>query len=179
MVGFLVSLMSTEMIDCLISPRTFRAKSAQTRILKAAQIDVENALQSLNVIDVAGGSTIDLSETILAQPGPTMLILGTYGADFNAIEYAQRLKHYLPAIKEKGVLNFVFVLNASPAVCLEFKRLLEVPDEVKIVSDSSGAVGRAFKVNRGWRPDDSELNPYAKLFGMFFGLGGVMTLPSS
>jgi len=37
--------------------------------------------------------------------------------------------------------------------------------------DPMGSAGKAFGVGTGWRPDDTEMSPYIKLFGMLFGLG--------
>jgi hypothetical protein len=34
-----------------------------------------------------------------------------------------------------------------------------------------------FGVARGFRPEDSELSPFLKLFAMLFGLGAPLTLP--
>ena len=35
-----------------------------------------------------------------------------------------------------------------------------------------------FGVGRGWRPDDTQLSPFVKLFGMLLGLGAWATLPA-
>ena len=32
-----------------------------------------------------------------------MLVLGTYAADFNAIEYAQRLRYYMLDLQKRGI----------------------------------------------------------------------------
>jgi hypothetical protein len=50
-------------------------------------------------------------------------------------------------------------------------------EEIELISDSSGIIGKDFKVCRGWNPDDKEMNPYIKLFGMLLGLGAWATLP--
>lgn len=127
---------------------------------------------------VGAGEEQLLATRFLSELKPnTLLVLGTYAADFNAIEYAQRLRFYLPALKAKGISQAYMVMNASPPACKEFKRLLELPDEVVLLSDSNGAVGKAFGCSRGWRPDDLT-SPYAKLFGMLLGFGAIMTLPS-
>jgi hypothetical protein len=42
---------------------------------------------------------------------------------------------------------------------------------VELMVDPTGKVGKAFGVGTGWRPDDTEMSPYLKLFGMLFGLG--------
>ena len=84
-------------------------------------------------------------------------------ADFNAIEYAQRLRHYLPALKSAGVDRTMFVLNASPAAATALAEMIDLPQEIELLSDPSGAAGRAFGCGRGWRPEDTELSPYLKV----------------
>ncbi len=42
---------------------------------------------------------------------------------------------------------------------------------VELMVDPMGSAGKAFGVGTGWRPDDTEMSPYIKLFGMLFGLG--------
>ena len=51
---------------------------------------------------------------------------------------------------------------------------------VELMVDPMGSAGKAFGVGTGWRPDDTEMSPYIKLFGMLFGLGvseHVLPLP--
>jgi len=131
-------------------------------------------LKGVTVAPVAGGDPVDLGQV----DSKTLLVLGTYAADFNAIEYAQRLRHYLPQLKEKGIDSFKMVLNASPEAALSLKDMLDIPDEVTLYADPSGEAGRKFGVGTGWRPDDTSLSPYLKLFGMLFGLGAWATLPA-
>jgi hypothetical protein len=95
-----------------------------------------------------------------------LLVFGTYAADFNAIEYLQRLKHYGPRLKrDASVDKIILLLNASPAACSKLLDLVSLStDEVEVYADPTGLAGRAFKVSRGWRPDDKDLNPYLKLW---------------
>ena len=44
--------------------------------------------------------------------------------------YAQRLRHYLPALKAKGVSRVLVVVNGSPASCAKLAELLDLPAEV-------------------------------------------------
>lgn len=110
------------------------------------------------------------------ENGDVLVVLGTYSADFNAIEYSQRLRHYLPQLKEKGVNKFAFILNAEPSAAKLLAQLTDLPSEVEIYSDPLGEAGKRFNCSRGWRPDDLT-DPYVKLFGMLFGLGAWATLP--
>ena len=156
----------------------FAARRATALHARQPVTDVEAALSGLNVVDISSEASVDLKKALLEANGPVCLVLGTYAADFNALEYAQRVSFYLPALKAKGIDSVFFLLNASPAASKAFKTILQMPDEVKFFSDCDGAVGRSFGVNRGWRADDAETSPYVKLFGMLFGLGAMMTLPS-
>ena len=165
-------------VGALLMPRASRSSISPVRsTIGAIKDDFQLVGKTLTV--VGGGERQEfLATRFLSELSPnTLLVLGTYAADFNAIEYAQRLRFYLPQLKAKGISQAIMVMNASPSACKEFKRLLELPDEVMLLSDSNGAIGKAFGCNRGWRPDDLT-SPYVKLFGMLFGLGAVMTLPS-
>ena len=49
----------------------------------------------------------------LQAPGTSLVVLGTYPADFNMIEYAQRLRYYLPALRAKGVARVLCTVNGQ------------------------------------------------------------------
>ena len=59
-------------------------------------------LAGITARSVKTSEDVDLS-TYLTSSKKTMLVLGTYAADFNAIEYAQRLRYYLPDLQKRGV----------------------------------------------------------------------------
>merc|ERR1719424_1882829 len=96
---------------------------------------------------------------------PTLVIFGTYPADFNMIEYAQKMRHYWPQLKAKGVDSGLIVVNGSPDSCKRLAEILDLPADVELLSDEAGEAGRLFGVSTGWLPD-SDLNPYLKLLGM-------------
>eukprot|EP00320_Phaeocystis_rex_P003824 CAMPEP_0119082230 /NCGR_PEP_ID=MMETSP1178-20130426/120342_1 /TAXON_ID=33656 /ORGANISM="unid sp, Strain CCMP2000" /LENGTH=276 /DNA_ID=CAMNT_0007064991 /DNA_START=156 /DNA_END=986 /DNA_ORIENTATION=+ len=125
---------------------------------------------------VSDGAKVDLGE-LLSAPITTMVIFGTYPADFNMIEYAQKMRHYWPQLKAKGVDSGLIIVNGSPAACRKLSELLNLPEDVELLSDEAGEAGRLFGVSTGWLPE-SGLNPYLKLFGMLWGLGASATLPS-
>ena len=83
----------------------------------------------------------------------------------------------MPELEAKGVKQVKLILNAEPAVCEAFAQYLDLPPNVELLSDPSGAAGLQFGVARGFRPDDASLSPYVKLFAMLFGLGAPFTLP--
>ena len=100
-----------------------------------------------------------------------MLCFGTHAADFNAIEYCQKVRFYLPQLKEKGVNRFMIVINGETAQCSKLAELLDVPAEVELLSDPTGEAGRKFGVSGGFRPEDQSLSPFIKLFVVGIGLG--------
>lgn len=114
----------------------------------------------------------------------TMLVLATYAADFNAIEYAQRLRYYIPELQKRGISKIGLVLNCEADSAKALVDLVDLPCDVseghgvELLVDPLGNAGRAFGVGTGWRPDDADMSPYVKLFGMLFGLGAWATLPA-
>ena len=113
---------------------------------------------------VSDGAKVDLGE-LLSAPVTTLVIFGTYPSDFNMIEYAQKVRHYWPQLKAKGVDSGLIVVNGSPDSCKRLAEILDLPADVELLSDEAGEAGRRFGVSTGWLPD-SDLNPYLKLLGM-------------
>ena len=143
-------------------------------------------LAGVSLPKVSTGESVNLGEALSAK-GTTLLVLGTYPADFNMIEYSQKVRHYLPALKDKGVSRVLCVVNGKSSSCELLADLVGIPDDVELLADESGEAGRAFGVERGWLPDQDEvevfgqsipMSPYAKLLGMLVGLGAGNTLPS-
>lgn len=116
--------------------------------------------------------------------------------DFNMIEYAQRLNHFLPQLQAKGVGRVICIVNGSPKSCQKLSEMLDLSPEIELLSDEAGDAGREFGVGRGFMPDDDKvtvplsklleslddidvpISPYAKLFAMLLGAGARDTLPS-
>jgi hypothetical protein len=130
--------------------------------------------RTVEVKRVADGQTVAVNEMMK----DSLVICGTYAADFNNVEYAQRLNHYKDRLMESGVKNFHMIMNASPKSCEALSSLLDLDDSITLYSDEFGTAGKAFGVNRGFLPENEDVNPYLKLFGMLWGLGAWATLPS-
>lgn len=149
-------------------------------------ICVVGAFQSLGTVkSVRGpkekGATIDVGQWIEenSNSDKCMVVFGTYAADFNAIEYGQRLRYYWPKLRdEKNVKKCAFVLNCQPDAALALASKVELPEDIEIWVDNKGEAGRKFGVGRGWLPDNQDVNPFLKLFGMLWGLGAWATLPA-
>lgn len=137
-------------------------------------------IKDISLKPLDGGAEISM-DTYLDNPsGRTLFIFGTYAADFNAIEYLQRIRYYLPILKsECNVSKFGLVLNCRPEAA---KALLETVDlsmsDVDVFVDNAGDAGKKFGVERGWLPENEDVNPFLKLFGMLWGLGAWATLPA-
>lgn len=88
-----------------------------------------------------------------------------------AIEYAQRLRYYLPVLKnECGVEKFGIILNCQPEAALALADVVDLDTtEVDLFVDNTGDAGKIFGVGRGWLPDNEDINPFLKLFGMLWG----------
>ena len=165
-----------------------------------------DSLQGVRVPRAGGGGHVDLGEALASSAGKTLLVLGTYPADFNMVEYMQRVRVFLPDLRAKGVTRCMMVVNGCaavhavrhrprhrshphrlpparrrpPAACEKLASLLDLPDAVELYADPAGEAGRRFGVSRGFRPDDSSLSAFAKLFvmGIVGGPGAWATLPA-
>lgn len=143
---------------------------------------VTERLKGVQVSQLSDGTSVDVGEMLASSTDASVTVFGTYAADFNAIEYCQRIRHYASQLPE-----ITLILNASPESAKELCSLVDLPETVRVLCDPGGSAGRAFGVLRGWKPDDDELvifgqriplNAYGKLFGMLWGLGALGTLPA-
>jgi len=156
--------------------------------IDSEQVSAIKSLSGASVISVRTNESVELSNFLQSGDDKSMLILGTYAADFNAIEYVQRLRYYLPQLKEKGIEKIGLVLNCEVDAAKSLVELLDLETDatasdgesaaVELFVDPLGEAGRKFGVGTGWRPDDDEMSPYVKLFGMLWGLGAWATLPA-
>ncbi|KAL7542392.1 hypothetical protein ACHAXR_011742 [Thalassiosira sp. AJA248-18] len=144
-------------------------------------------LADVTARSVKTSEDIDLSNfvsTPSSKGKKTMLVLATYAADFNAIEYAQRLRYYMPELQKRGITKIGLVLNCEADSAKALVDIVDLPCDtsegygVTLMVDPLGRAGRAFGVGTGWRPDDKDMSPYVKLFGMLWGLGAWATLPA-
>lgn len=150
-------------------------------LLRLTIVEGFSAITGIQIKPVQGGPQIFLEEYLKTPTdGRSLFIFGTYAADFNAIEYAQRLRYYLPILKEEcGVSKFGMVLNCKPEAALKLAELVDLDtSQVDLFVDNTGAVGKQWGTEKGWLPENEDVNPFLKLFGMLFGLGAWATLPA-
>ena len=89
---------------------------------------------------------------------PELCVLGTYAADFNAIEYAQKLKHYWPKLQQKGLARCLLVLECiTESMRRRSRRRSRCHPRLR--PDPTGAAGRGYGAYAGWRPDDDSMSP--------------------
>ena len=84
------------------------------------------SLKGVSLPRAAGGEEVDLGAALESSTGKTMLVLGTFAADFNMIEYAQRVRFFMPQLREKGVDRYLMVVNAEAPACQTLARLLDL-----------------------------------------------------
>jgi hypothetical protein len=148
-------------------------------------------LKGVTVQAARDGSTVDVGAWM--EGTSCLVVFGTYAADFNAVEYAQRIRYYLPLLKSapnRPIDRCALVINGRPSAAHSLARLVDLPttasssppssasSAVELWTDNTGQVGRSFGVSRGWLPDRPGVSPFLKLFGMLWGLGAWATLPA-
>mgnify|MGYP001359085554 CR=1 FL=1 len=97
-------------------------------------------------------ATVDLGALSGAK---TLVVFGTYPADFNCIEYAQKLRHYQTALRAKGIERFVCVgfERSEPRARAEERVALGVPPPgVYWTKEMRAAVAARFPGTHGWWP---------------------------
>ena len=142
-------------------------------VVPLAAANPATSLAAMSLSRVADGVQVDLGAALAATPAgkKSLVVLATHPADFNAIEYGQRVQHALPLLREKGVERVLMVANGERASCAKLAELLDLPGTIEVFADPSGEAGRRFGVSRGFQPDSSRLSPFAKLFAMGIGIG--------
>jgi len=122
---------------------------------------------------------VDLSAEIESDKR-TMVVFGTHAGDFNTIEYLQKIRFSFQDLQSKGGIGKILVvINGAPDQIQLLTSLLDPPESIQFLSDPTGEAGRSFGVDRGFRPDDESLSPFAKQFFTGIGIGPPwMTLPA-
>ena len=105
---------ATSFVPALQHANILSRRSPISRLSAGTASGVES-LSGIRVTRVSSNTKIDLGQELRSKQGTSLVVLSTYAADFNALEYAQRVRHYQSRLKEKGVTNFLMVLNADPA----------------------------------------------------------------
>jgi hypothetical protein len=89
---------------------------------------------------------------------PFLVVFGTHAADFNTIEYGQRLRYYWLKLEQEKRLN------CRPAAAKFLAEQVDLPDDIALWVDNTGQAGQKFGVCRGWLPENKKVNPDVKLF---------------
>ena len=84
-------------------------------------------LNGLEVTRISDLSKVDIGLAIGSSKSGSMIIFGTYAADFNTIEYGQRLRYYIPLLKEKGINNFKMIINSTPEAAKQLASFIALP----------------------------------------------------
>lgn len=164
--------------SCVASVATAR-HTAMMSVVPLSAATPATSLDGILLPRASDGENIDLGAALANSTGKTMLVLGTYPADFNMIEMAQRVRAHWSLLQDKGISRCMMVVNGPTSSCLKLAELLDLPSDFELFSDPKGEAGRCFGVSRGWKPDDAGLSPMVKLFVVGIGLGPPWgTLPA-
>ena len=137
------------------------------------------SLQGYCLDRLSDGASVDLGNALSSTSGKTMLVLGTHTADFNMIEYGQKVRAALPQLKAKGIDRFLMVMNGNPKASKQLAEMLDLPEDIELFADPTGEAGRRFGVNRGFRPDDTAIPVGLKVTVVGLGFGPPWgTLPA-
>ena len=116
-------------------------------------------VQSVRRADASIGGPVDVGEFLSKEKA--LVVFGTYAADFNAIEYGQRLRYYWPKLEqEKGIKKCALLLNCQPSAAVTLAETLDLPESIELWVDNKGEVGRKFGVGLGWLPEEKEINTF-------------------
>ena len=106
--------------------------AALTVPLSAAKPAV--SLAGMSLTRAADDATVDLGAALSASEGKTMLVFGAHAADFNTIEYMQRVRHWQAALQERGVDRTIMVVNGDAAAAAKLASLVDLPKDVEVRS---------------------------------------------
>ena len=99
------------------------------------KIPVIQRLSETYVTSVKTKEQISLSTYLQSASNKAMLVFGTYAADFNAIEYVQRLRYYLPQIQAKGVDRVGLILNCDADAAKMLVSMLDLETDATIITN--------------------------------------------
>ncbi|KAG5189392.1 AhpC/TSA antioxidant enzyme-domain-containing protein [Tribonema minus] len=133
-----------------------------------------DVLSEVNVLSAATGQPLPLTQAWKAKKGKkTVVAFLTHFADFNAWEYAQKLRHYLPAIDDAGA-EVIAVGLGTVAAAKEFASLTNFPLQ-RLYVDETGRAYEELGFSKGFQPP-VKVNPYLKLLPMLAGIGSPGTI---
>lgn len=175
------SLLSARDTGRLSSPRRALLRTGVARL--AAQTDMAQQQQSdsevLKGLSVRSVSS-DVARPIVQGTGRQLVILLTHWGDLSSWEYAQQLRHALPALKEKGVEVVAVGIGGRESGKL-FAQLVDFPEEL-LYYDEAGACCGALDCSPGYgresalQAQDNAVSPYLRLLPMLLGIGSPGTL---
>ena len=165
----------------LILPLFFLTRTLSALVVPLAPGRPSQSLSGVKLRRVGiDGEMADLGMKCLSSSSEkVMLVFGTHAADFNTIEYMQRIRYFYSKLQAKGVGKFIMVVNGEVAAVQKLAEILDVPVGVELYADPMGEAGRKFGVSRGWMPDAKAIPAQLKLFVVGIGLGPPWgTLPA-
>jgi len=186
------SISASTIVPLLLLYSSYILSYCNSLVVPIPAANPTSSLKGTTLPRLHDGVPIDLGEALASSSSSkkTMLILASHAADFNTIEYVQRLKYSLDKLTSDGLVDrFLFVINGEASSCVKLAQLLDInatdddddstTTRIEIFPDPTGEAGRRFGVDRGYRPDDSNIPPLLKLTVVGLGFGPPWgTLPA-
>lgn len=168
-------------VFCLVFFATVLQQPIRGLVVPLSAAQPADFLRGCTLPRLQDGEMIDVGQALASNDdGLTLLVLGSHCADFNTIEYGQRVRAYWERLtEESGITRCLYVMNGSAESCATLANLLDLPLEIEILFDPSGEAGRLFGVSRGWQPNNKGIPAWLKVTVVGLGFGPPWgTLPA-
>jgi peroxiredoxin len=144
-------LCSCGLVSSLQSPRFARAAQPSFSAKSSSATVTYDLLTDITVKDASTGASLPLTQAWRQRKGKkTVVAFCSHAADFNAFEYAQQLRHYLPAIDDAGA-DLVAVTIGTVEAAREFASITRFPLS-NLYVDETGAAYKALGFSNGFEP---------------------------
>jgi AhpC/TSA antioxidant enzyme len=138
-------------VSSLQSPRFARAAQPSSFAKSSSATATYDLLTDIIVKDASTGASLPLTQAWRQRKGKkTVVAFCSHAADFNAFEYAQQLRHYLPAIDDAGA-DLVAVTIGTVEAAREFASITRFPLS-NLYVDETGAAYKALGFSNGFEP---------------------------
>ena len=87
------------------------------------------SLLPISLPRISDGEDVNLGQALGSTTEKTLLCFGTHAADFNTVEYMQRLRFFLPKLQAKGISRVLMVVNGDVMQLRKLSELLDMPSE--------------------------------------------------
>jgi len=137
-------------------------------------------LSGVDVVSVSSGQNMPLTKAWNKNGGKSLVVLLTHWGDLTCWEYAQKLRYFLPTLKEKGVQVTLVGIGGQEAA-KEFAESNGIPTDI-LYTDGDASCAGALGLSPGFgrdsaqQPQANAASPYLRLLPMLLGVGSPGTI---